>query len=289
MFKSVQRNVLAFDLEWVPDPVTGRAAYDLPSDSSDEEVREVMWDAARDKTKDKEDDPRPYLKTVLSRVVSVAFVMRRVLPDNTVRLYLRSLPEVNEPAAGEKYIIERFLSGIGELDPKPQLVGYNSGGADLPILIQRGVATGVSVPKFSRRPDKPWEGLDYFVRYGEGHIDLMEVLGNRGRGSPSLHELAVASGIPGKMETEGSEVIEHWLAEDTNSIVQYNQYDALTTYLLWLRTAYFAGHFTDSEYEEEQQRVRELLTTQMQEDGYEHLKSYLEKWEQLSELRDQSL
>lgn len=285
MFKSVHNMVLAFDMEWVPDPATGRVVYDLPDDSSDEEVREVMWREGGAT----EEDPRPYLKTVLCRVVSVAFVLRRVAGDGTARLDLQSLPEVSGGSAGEKEILERFLSGIGKLGSKPQLVGYNSGTSDLPILLQRGVATGVRAPEFSSRPDKPWDGLDYFARFGEGHVDLIDILGNRGRGSPRLHELAVASGIPGKMGTDGRDVIELWIAGEEERIVQYNQYDALTTYLLWLRTAHFAGFFSETQYGEEQQRVRDLLTAKMEEPGHEHLKDYLEEWNRLSELRQQSV
>ena len=43
MFKSVQDKVWAFDAEWVPDPVTGRAVYRLPAELSDEEVVAEMW------------------------------------------------------------------------------------------------------------------------------------------------------------------------------------------------------------------------------------------------------
>ena len=35
--------------------------------------------------------------------------------------------------------------------------------------------------------------------------------------------------------------------------------DALTTYLLWLRTAHFAGHFSDEAHAAEVERVRDLL------------------------------
>ncbi|CAN5873085.1 3'-5' exonuclease [soil metagenome] len=282
MFKSVPSSVLAFDMEWVPDPATGRVVYDLPDVATDEQVRDVMWQEGGAT----EEEPRPYLKTALCQVVSVAFVLRRVAGDGAVRLDLQSLPQSSDTSSSEKDILERFLGGIGKLQSKPQLVGYNSGTSDLPILLQRGVATGVRAPAFASRPGKPWEGLDYFVRFGEGHVDLIDVLGNRGRGSPRLHELAVASGIPGKMGTDGRDVIDLWISGESRRIVQYNEYDALTTYLLWLRTAHFAGHFSSSQYEEEQQLVRDLLQTKMEDPDFEHLKAYLDKWGTLSKLRD---
>ena len=47
MFRTVANNVWAFDLEWVPDPLSGRRAYDLPADTPDADVLEVMWSHAR--------------------------------------------------------------------------------------------------------------------------------------------------------------------------------------------------------------------------------------------------
>ena len=188
MLKKVHDRVWAFDAEWVPDPPTGRAAYGLSDEVPDEEVVQHMWEAGGAT----EEEPRPYLKTVLCRVVSVAALTRSVEGRET-RLHLLSLPQAGggEPM-GEADLLNRFLEGVGK--QKPQLVGFNSDASGLGILVQRAVALGVSAPEFARRPEKPWEGVDYFAG-GDWHVDLIEVLGGRTRGRPSLHELAAASGI----------------------------------------------------------------------------------------------
>ena len=41
---------------------------------------------------------------------------------------------------------------------KPQLVGFNSVGSDLPIIMQQAVIKGISAVGFCRRPEKPWYG-----------------------------------------------------------------------------------------------------------------------------------
>ena len=41
---------------------------------------------------------------------------------------------------------------------KPQLVGYNSAQADVPILIQRAIVNGLSGFGFSDRPKNPGRG-----------------------------------------------------------------------------------------------------------------------------------
>ena len=73
MFKTIPHEVWAFDLEWVPDVGSGRRAYRLGPDASDADVLREMWrQAGAD-----EQNPRPYLKTVLCRIVSIAAVVRR--------------------------------------------------------------------------------------------------------------------------------------------------------------------------------------------------------------------
>jgi predicted PolB exonuclease-like 3'-5' exonuclease len=279
VFKSVAEKVFAFDLEWVPDPATGRAAYDLQAEMPDGEVVEEMWRRGGAT----EEDPRPYLKTVLCRIVSIAAVIRAKRADGSVELVLHSLPEDTTEPSSEAEMISRFLGRVGK--DRPQLVGYNSSGADLPILLQRGVAAGISAADFCKRPEKPWQGSDYFPRYGDDHIDLMDVLGGTGRGRPSLNELATASGIPGKMGTDEGEVVDLWSSGEYQRIAEYNRCDALTTYLLWLRTAHFAGFFSDEQYDAEAGEVRDLLLSKAEEPGYSHLSEYLRRWEELSGLR----
>jgi predicted PolB exonuclease-like 3'-5' exonuclease len=271
MFRSVPDHVWAFDLEWVPDLASGRRAYDLPPDMPDDETYAAMWAKAGATP----EEPRPYLKTMLCRVVSLAVVIRKVHNGN-VALSLFSLP--TDGPMPERDLIGRFLRGVGDGNPKPQIVGFNSRESDLPILIQRGIAQGVSAPGFCHRPEKRWEGIDYFDKYNEGHIDLKEVVGGWGKATPSLHEFACACGIPGKIDTSGDNVIDLWLAGDVRRIVAYNEFDALTTYLLWLQAAHFGGHFTDAEHAAEVERVRELLRKRIA-DGHKHFERYVARWE----------
>ena len=273
MFKSVKDIVWVFDAEWVPDPVTGRAVYDLPQEQSNEAVMAEMW--RRGGATD--ENPRPYLKTILCRVVSIS-VMARYVEEGEVRLQLRSLPAGADGAATEAQIVGRFLDGVGK--QKPQLVGFNSEAADLRILLQRALANGIQAADFARRPDKPWEGVDYFAG-GDWHVDLIDVIGGRGRARPSLHEVATASGIPGKFSSEGGDVADLWTAGELDRIVAYNEFDAVTTYLVWLRLAHFGGFFSTAEYDREQQRVEELLGAEGARPGRSHLSAYLAEWERV--------
>ncbi len=280
MIKTVPSRVWAFDCEWIPDPLAGRILYDLPETTPPADVMRRMWDEGGAD----EDDPTPYLKTAVCRVVSIAAVERREQRDGTVSLSLVSLPRdlEDEDEVREQRVIGRFLEGIG--DKKPQIVGYNSFNADLKILIQRGVILGLRAAGFCARPNKPWEGYDYFNRNSDGHVDLKDVWSGFGKGTPSLHEMAVQSGIPGKLDIDGDAVASLWLEGNLRKIVQYNECDALTTYLVWLRLAHFAGHFTGRQYAEETARARALVESEQATPGREHLSAYLAAWDRLSEL-----
>jgi predicted PolB exonuclease-like 3'-5' exonuclease len=280
MFKTVQNRVWAFDLEWVPDPMAGRLVHGVdPGVTDAEEVMKVMWDAGGAT----EDDPTPFLKTVLCRVVSVAAVERRIRPDGGVSVTLVSRPHAPDDSgeSDEASVIGPFLDALGA--KRPQLVGFNSLFSDIKILIQRGVLLGLAAPEFCARPNKPWEGVDYFARGSDWNIDLKEILGGYGLVNPSLHEIAVQCGIPGKMEVDGNAVARLWLDGELDTIVHYNEFDALTTYLVWLRVAHFAGHFSDHGYAEEQQRVADLIQAEI-EGGKTHLRTYLDEWQRLRDL-----
>lgn len=276
MFKFIHNTVWVFDVEWVPDPWAGRLLYQLPGSMSDEEVIQEMWKMGGAT----EEEPMPYLKTVLCRVVSISAVIR-IARKNEIKLQLLSVPRDHKDLKqiSEAHIVRTFLDAVGT--HQPQLVGFNSQSADLKILIQRGLASGIQAEGFCTRPDKPWEGVDYFARTSDWHIDLLEILGGWGKSTPSLNEMASVCRIPGKLFTEGQEVAPLWLKGELAKIVAYNESDALTTYLLWLRLAHFGGFLTTEQYEGEQELLRQLLTTESKEPERSHLKDYLAEWDAL--------
>ena len=279
MFKYIHDKVWIFDVEWVPDPAAGRLLYHLSDSLSDEQVIQEMWKQGGAT----EEEPMPYLKTVLCRIVSISTMIRTVQSGET-QLQLLSLPHAPKDAVqnSEAHIVGTFLNAIGK--NKPQLIGYNSHSADLKILIQRGVAKGIRAPEFCKRPDKPWEGIDYFARGSNWNIDLMRIVGGVGKSTPSLNEMVTVCGIPGKMDMDGQQVAPLWLKGELGKIIAYNEFDALTTYLLWLRLAYFGGFFSVEQYEHEQELLRNFLSTESQKPEYIHLKDYLTEWKKLQKL-----
>ena len=278
--KKLANDIYCFDGEWIPCARTGRLLTGLPDSAPDAEVYKAMWKRAG-ATPEK---PRPFLKLAASRVVSISAVHRHKNPDGTLALEIKSFPKVASPLILEREIIETFLESVA--CKGGQMVGFNSQSADLPLLIQRGIATRCHCPNFGRRPDKPWQGSDYFHRFSEAHFDLANFFtAGAGHGSavmPSLHEIATASHLPGKLDLSGANVVDLWENGRFADITGYNETDACTTYLLWLRMVWFLGLITQRECKTEVTQFRTLLEREAQ--VRPHLARFLNAWQSVMDL-----
>ncbi|MBK6749316.1 MAG: ribonuclease H-like domain-containing protein [Acidobacteria bacterium] len=270
---------LYYDLEWVPDAAGARRLYNLPDDTTEIDAMQQLWEHSPQYDADK--NPRPFLKYMFSRVVSIAFLSRRVVyreGERMIEFGLNSLPKLPLVVedVNEAEIIQQFLYFVGKR--RPQLVGYNSAESDLQVLIQRGMINEVTAPEFSERPAKPWEGPDYFdSRNSEAHLDILKKLSG-GAMTPRLDELAKLCGYPGKIDVKGDQVTDLWLERDITKIIEYNQIDTLNTYLVWLRLVYFAGKMTEEEYFDETEQFRTFLEVEAEKEEKAFLTQFTEQW-----------
>ncbi len=271
---------LFYDLEWVPDASGARRLFDLPDETSELEAMQALWEASPQY--DAEKNPRPFLKYMFSRVVSIAFLSRKMIYRDGERVpefALNSLPKlpIEDEFVDETFLIDRFLYMVGER--KPQLVGFNSSESDIQVLIQRGIINAVTAPKFNERPAKPWEGYDYFdSRNSEAHFDILTRFSSKFGMTPRLDEFARLCGFPGKIDVKGDQVTDLWLEREITRIVEYNQIDTLNTYLVWLRIVLFAGHLSEEEYAIETESFREFLESETEKPEKRFLTQFLDLW-----------
>mgnify|MGYP000846080902 FL=1 len=242
--------VLAFDIETIPDVEGLRRLHDLDATLSDEEVAELAFQQRRAAS------GSDFLPLHLQRVAVVSCALR---VGKEFRVWSLAEPEQEE---GE--IIQRFFDGVEKFSP--QLVSWNGGGFDLPVLHYRGLMHGVAAARYwdlgdGDYPDsRDFKWNNYISRYHTRHLDLMDLLAMyQPRASVPLDELAKLIGFPGKLGMHGSRVWEAWCAGRKSEIRDYCETDALNTYLVSLRFRLMRGELSGSDYEQEMACVRAAL------------------------------
>lgn len=254
-------NVLAFDIETVPDVQAGRRLYGLEG-LDDRDVARVMFAKRREQTGDSD-----FLRHHLQRVVTISTVLRT---NDSFRLW-----SLGDASSDEADLIRRFFDGIDRYTPV--LVSWNGSGFDLPVLHYRALKHGIAAARYweTGAEDQSFRWNNYLSRYHERHTDLMDVLsGYQPRATAPLDEVAVLLGLPGKMGHSGAEVWEQFQAGAIEDIRNYCETDVLNTYLIYLRYELMRGNLDDAQYRREITVVRDALAAA----GKPHLKRFLSAW-----------
>ena len=193
----------------------------------------------------------------LQRVLCISCVFR-----NADGLKVRSF--VDRDGQSEGTVVQQFFNAIER--HSPQLVSWNGGGFDLPVLHYRGLKHGVEAPRYWDMGDggdhdsREFKWNNYIGRYHTRHLDLMDLLAMyQPKNNAPLDAMAKLCGFPGKLGMDGSEVYPAWLRGETEAIRQYCETDVLNTYLMYCRFQKMRGGFTTDEYAQEMAFVRKTL------------------------------
>lgn len=256
-------NILAFDIETVPDVESARRLYNLPPDLSDESVGNVLFSKRRQAS----DGRSEFLPHHLHRVIAISAVLRR---DERLRVW--SLGDLDSP---ESELVGRFFEGVEKYTPT--LVSWNGSGFDLPVLHYRALLHGIAAPRYWENgdDDQSFRWNNYLSRFHYRHTDLMDILsGYQGRATAPLDDVATMMGFPGKLGMHGSRVWTEFCAGNLKGIREYCETDALNTYLVYLRFEMMRGRLSEEACEAECARVRELLRSE----DKPHFKAFDDAW-----------
>ena len=254
--------ILAFDIETVPDCTGIRRLYDLPEGLAEEEIAEVAFQKRRAAT------GSDFLQPHLQRVAAIACVLR-----DADGLKVWSLGRPEDP---ERELIERFYDGIERFTP--QLVSWNGGGFDLPVLNYRALLHGISAARFweSGDEDRDFRWNNYTSRYHTRHLDLMDVLAMyQPRNNAPLDEVAQLAGLPGKIGLSGAAVWDEFRAGGIQRIRNYCEADTANTYLLYLRYQKLRGALGPDDY----RRECGLLRAVLEKLALPHWQEFLARWQ----------
>ena len=253
-------NVLAFDIETVPDVDSGRRLLALEG-LSDADVARVM------RQRRQQQSGTEMMRHHLNRVVAIAVVLRSA---DRFRVWSLGTAE-----SSERELVERFFGGVERYSPS--LVSWNGGGFDLPVLHYRAMLHGVRAPRYweSGDDDQGFRWNNYLNRFHYRHTDLMDVLaGYQPRAWAPLDDIAQMLGLPGKLGMDGSGVWDAWTAGEIERIRAYCEVDALNTFLVHLRFELMRGRLSPQAYE----RECELARSALRDDERDHLAQYLRAW-----------
>jgi 3'-5' exonuclease len=252
--------VFAFDIETVPDVELGRRLYDL-ADLTDKEVGYVM------QAKRREASGSDFLSLEQQRVVAISVALRT---REGFKVW-----SLGEPTAPEAELIQRFFDGIEKYTP--DLVSWNGGGFDLPVLHYRALRHGIQAPRYWEvgEEDQAFRWNNYLNRYHYRHLDLMDVLSSfQSRARISLQAAAMLLGLPGKLGMSGDKVWDAYQEGQIDAIRNYCETDVLNTFLVYLRFELMRGRLSREQLLAETQLIRETLRVQCKP----HLDEFLAAW-----------
>ncbi|HEY5807435.1 MAG TPA: 3'-5' exonuclease, partial [Povalibacter sp.] len=250
------------DIETIPDVELGRRLYDLAG-LSDREVGQVMQAKRREAT------GTDFLSYEQQRVVAISVALRA---GDTFKVW-----SLGDALAPEAEIIQRFFDGVEKYTP--DLVSWNGGGFDLPVLHYRAMRHGIQAPRYweAGNEDQAFRWNNYLNRYHTRHLDLMDVLSSfQSRARVSLQSASMLLGLPGKLGMSGDKVWDAYLAGEIEIIRNYCETDVLNTFLVYLRFELMRGMLSREEYHAECERVRAALRSQSRP----HFAEFLAAWQE---------
>jgi 3'-5' exonuclease len=253
--------VLVFDIETVPDIASVRKLRGLGPELPDRDVAAMALQLRRQAV------GHDFLPLHLHRVIVISCAL---CDRDSFRVW--SLGG-NGEAEGE--IIQRFFDGIEKYTP--QLVSWNGGGFDMPVLHYRGLMHGVRAPRYwdTGDDDREFRYNNYISRYHMRHCDLMDLLSlYQPRAVAPLDEIAQLLGFPGKLGMDGSQVWDAYQAGRLAEIRNYCETDVVNTYLIFSRFQAMRGAVTAEQYAAQCELVRATLGRSAEP----HWQEFLSRW-----------
>ena len=254
--------VLVFDLETVPDVVGLRRLNPQWADLNDADVAQAAFAQRR------EASGSDFLPHHLHRIVAIGCAFR-----DAQGFHVRCL---GKPSDDEPTLMTEFFKRIDRY--VPQLVSWNGGGFDLPVLHYRGLIHGVVAAQYwdQGEDNRDFKWNNYISRYHQRHLDLMDLLAlYQPRANAPLDAMAKLAGFAGKLGMDGAQVWPAFQAGKIDEIRAYCETDVVNTYLLYCRFQKMRGALTDAAYATEMQVVREAL----QNTAGAHWQEYLAAWQ----------
>lgn len=232
---------LIFDIETIPDLVTGRVLYGIDIEDDSDAQQALIATRQAEAGND-------FMLLPLHKVACLSFLW---VENNQFTLRSLSLETMSE-----KEILATFLRAFKK---NPTLISWNGAGFDLPVLLYR-----MTHHKLNAQPlaNAGVGKYDYLNRYSEKHIDLMDKFsfgtwGNKQK----LDTIASLCGFAGKGEVDGSQVVPMVQNEAWTQLTTYCESDVLNTWLIYLRWQILTSKVAPMAFEEQIHQTLDFIST----------------------------
>jgi 3'-5' exonuclease len=174
----------------------------------------------------------------------------------------------------EAALLEAFWKRLGG-GHAPLVVSWNGRGFEVPVLLHRSFLHGVTA--------RPWfehGGINryrnYAYRYGDRHIDLMDVMADYGTvRSYGLNVTAEILGLPGKVGGHGSEVAGMHERGELGKI-RSCECDCLNLFGIFLRWSLLTGRLSATGFAASIRAFKAFIENQSS--SKEHIRAFRDAW-----------
>lgn len=198
----------------------------------------------------------PFPPTWAHRIIAIGCLwFDHAMVVKRMGLVRGAVPGASDPDEIELELLRELSEFLDH--QQPVLVTFNGRVFDLPVLVLRALRHGQPLSWYYRGPMQH--------RYSEeGHVDLCDVLANRGAARMgSLDAIAKLMGLPGKSGVDGTQVEALYRTGALETIERYCLDDVVQTAFVFLRLRLLQGLLDPKAY----QHAAALLFAAVEKDG----------------------
>ncbi len=267
----MHKSLFVFDIETIPDTdvlkcLTGSETTDIQTLRKELEDYHIEVSGGN-----------PFPRQPFHKVVAISFLEADIetCRDGTETYNITDLRSGGVETSSEEDLIKGLFSHLSKNPPR--FVSYNGRTFDLPVLKYRAMKYGVSAPWLYKLGDK-WN--NYSQRYSlDWHCDLLEAFSDFGASARcKMNEVCSIMGIPGKLDTDGSQVSDLYDAGKIKEIRDYCETDVMNTYLLYLNFQFHCGNINKENFIKCLTELKDYLNSFKEDSDKHHFVEFLEAW-----------
>ncbi len=267
----MHKNLFVFDIETIPDVdavknLTGSETKDKNELRKELEQYHVEVSGGN-----------PFPRQPFHKVVAISFLEAEIenCVDGTEMYRLKDLRSGGTEGSSEEEIIKGYFGHLSKNPPR--FISFNGRTFDLPVLKYRAMKYGVSAPWLYKSGDK-WN--NYNQRYSlDWHCDLLEPFSDFGASARcKMNEICAIMGIPGKLDVDGSQVVDLYDNNQIKDIRNYCETDVANTYLLYLIFQMHTGSLSKENFIKCCMDLKEYLE---KFEDKKHFQEFLREWKKV--------